>query len=134
MMDGDNACLIRSSGILNVVCRCFIEGIWVVALAPAVRTIRGAMFQPCEWMRFMNGWYLFVFKVIALWENLSLQELNSINWMNRVGLGWISHGLSYESPKHIEDQVWVRYYSGICEVHRSMIEAKEEQCYLEVCH
>jgi hypothetical protein len=43
-----NVCLICSLGILNWVCKCFIEGMRVVARTLAVITIKDATFQPCE--------------------------------------------------------------------------------------
>jgi hypothetical protein len=95
----ENVCFMCGSGILNWVCRCFIEGIWVVARAPVVRTIKGMTFQPCECMRLRSGWYLVSFKAMVSGENLSLQKANSINWMSKVGSGWVGEELLYESRR-----------------------------------
>ena len=42
-----NVCFTRLLGILNDCSSCFIDGVCVVPLAPAVMTISGSIFQPC---------------------------------------------------------------------------------------
>ena len=48
-------CLMVVIGILSVSSKIFIEGMWAVALAPAVMTIRGAIFHPLEAMLSISG-------------------------------------------------------------------------------
>ena len=48
-------CLIVFSGILNFSSKIFIEGMWVVALAPVVMTISGSTFHPLLVMLFISG-------------------------------------------------------------------------------
>ena len=62
---------------------------WDVALAPALRTMRGATFQPYAWMSRSKGLYLCCLRLIALRGKRSLQNVNSMNWMVIVGLGAI---------------------------------------------
>ena len=57
----------------------FIEGVCVVALAPAVMMISGSTFHPLLVMLFISGWYFSVLRVMVSDENLSLQYVNSIN-------------------------------------------------------
>ena len=40
--------------------------IWDVASAPAVRTMRGATFQPCAWISYNKGPYLWCLQLIAV--------------------------------------------------------------------
>ena len=47
-------------GILNLSSSTFIDGICVVALAPAVMTIRGSTFHPLVTILSINGIYLLV--------------------------------------------------------------------------
>ena len=56
-----------------------IEGLCVVALAPAVMTISGSTFHPLLLMLSRSGSYFSVFRVLASDEDLSLQYVNSIN-------------------------------------------------------
>jgi hypothetical protein len=60
---------------------------WDVALAPAVRTMRGATVQPCAWRSCNKGSYLWVFRAIALRGKQSLQNVNSMNCIIIVGVG-----------------------------------------------
>ena len=48
-------CLIVFSGILNFSSRIFIEGMYIVALAPAKMTINGSTFQPLLVMLSISG-------------------------------------------------------------------------------
>jgi hypothetical protein len=77
--------LMVAIGILRVSSSIFIDGMWVVALAPAVMTISGATFHPVEAILSISGLYLWFFASIASRENLSLQYVNSINCMVRLG-------------------------------------------------
>ena len=72
-------------GIFRLSSSIFIDGIWVVALAPAVMTISGSIFHPWEAILSISGLYLLFFASIASRENLSLQYVNSINCMVRLG-------------------------------------------------
>ena len=72
-------------GSLKLSSSFFIDGIWAVALAPAVMTISGLIFQPLEAILSISGLYLLFFASIASRENLSLQYVNSINCMVRLG-------------------------------------------------
>ena len=63
-----------------------------MARAPAMMTIRGAMFHPWDWMRLRKGWYLLVLSSMVVGENLSLQKINLMNWMISVGSGWLGGG------------------------------------------
>jgi hypothetical protein len=51
-------CLIVGTGILKVSWREFIEGVWVVALAPAVIMIIGATFHPLAQILWRSKSYL----------------------------------------------------------------------------
>jgi hypothetical protein len=68
-------------GILNLSSSSFIDGMCVAALAPAVITISGSIFQPRAAMLSINGWYLLVLASSVAGENLSLQYVNSMNCM-----------------------------------------------------
>ena len=76
-------CLIVSLGILSFSSKKFIEGVCVVALAPAVMTTSGSTFHPLLVMLSINGWYFSVLRVMVYGENLSLQYANSINQILR---------------------------------------------------
>ena len=52
-----NVFLMLCLGVLNVVSMLSIEGICVAALAPAVMTISGSIFQPLLAKLFINGLY-----------------------------------------------------------------------------
>jgi hypothetical protein len=77
--------LMVAIGILKLVSSAFIDGMWAVALAPAVMTISGSIFHPLEAMLAISGLYLLFFASIASGENLSLQYVNSMNCMVRLG-------------------------------------------------
>jgi hypothetical protein len=65
---------------------------WDVALAPTVRTMRRAIFQPCAWISRNKGSYLWFFRSIAARGKQSLQNVNSMNCIVIVGVeavgGW----------------------------------------------
>ena len=73
--------LIDVVGNLNLSSSSFIDGMCVAALTPAVMTISGSIFQPKVAMFSISGWYLLVLASSVAGENLSLQYVNSINWM-----------------------------------------------------
>jgi hypothetical protein len=60
---------------------------WDVALAPAVRTMRGATFQPCAWISRNKGSYLWFLQSIASRGKRSLQNVNSMNCIVIVEVG-----------------------------------------------
>ena len=66
-----NVCLIYVLGMLNLLTKCFIEGVCVVPLAPAVMTMSGSTFQPWLVMLLSSGWYFWILLFIASCENLS---------------------------------------------------------------
>jgi hypothetical protein len=72
-------------GILNLFSSDFIDGMCVVALAPAVIMIRGSTFHPLAAILSINGLYFLFFASIVYGENLSLQYVNSMNCMVRLG-------------------------------------------------
>lgn len=94
-----NVFLMFVSGILNFSAMAFMEGMCVVALAPAVITMIGSTFQPSDCIFCINGRYLFVFCAIVSGENRSLQYVNSINCMVMFGLGDSGGGLLYGMPR-----------------------------------
>ena len=77
--------LMVAMGILRLSSSIFIDGMWAVALAPAVMTISGSIFHPLEAILSISGLYLLFFASIASRENLSLQYVNSIYCMVRLG-------------------------------------------------
>ena len=77
--------LMITMGILRFSSSIFIDGMWAVARAPAVMTMSGSIFHPLEAILSINGLYLLFFASIASGENLSLQYVNSINCMVRLG-------------------------------------------------
>jgi ABC-type siderophore export system fused ATPase/permease subunit len=72
-------------GILNFFSSDFIDGMCVVALAPAVIMIRGSTFHPLAAILSINGMHLLFFASIVFGENLSLQYVNAMNCMMRLG-------------------------------------------------
>jgi hypothetical protein len=77
--------LMVTMGILKLVSSAFIDGMWAVALAPAVMTISGSIFHPLEAILAISGLYLLFFTSIVYGEKMSLQYVNSINCMVRLG-------------------------------------------------
>ena len=77
-------------GCLSVVSKIFIDGMCVVALAPATNTMSArATFHPLVMMLWMSGWYFAIFLSRVSTVNLSLQYVNSMNCMaiSVVGVG-----------------------------------------------
>jgi hypothetical protein len=60
----------------------------VLPRAPAVRTKSGSTFHPLALMSSIRPSYFIVFYSILFGEYLSLQYVNSINYIVNVGLGW----------------------------------------------
>ena len=85
-------------GILNLFSSDFIEGICVVALAPAVIIIRGSTFHPLAAMLSIKGLYLLFFASSVYGENLSLQYVNSRNCMVRLGSRSMGGSFWYGNP------------------------------------
>ena len=79
MLIDSNVFLTAFSVSWNFVMSWFIEGVWVVPLAPAVITIIGSTFQPCCLILSINGWYFWTLLFMVSWENRSLVYVNSIN-------------------------------------------------------
>ena len=76
-------CLMDAIGILNLSSSIFIDGMCVAALAPAVITMSGSIFQPLAAMLSISGLYLLILVSNVYGENLSLQYVNSMNCMVR---------------------------------------------------
>ena len=76
----------------------FIDGMCVVALAPAVIIIRGSTFHPLAAILSINGLYLLFFASSVSGENLSLQYVNSMNCMVRLGSMSVGGSFWYGNP------------------------------------
>ena len=85
-------------GILKLFSSDFIDGMCVVALAPAVMIIRGSSFHPLATMLAINNMYSLFFALSVSGENLSLQYVNSINYMLRLGSMSVGGSLWYGKP------------------------------------
>ena len=79
-------------GIFSFDSSSFIEGMRVVALAPAASTISGATFHPFAMRLVMSGWYFVIFLSLASVVNLSLQYVNFINCLVIYGVGVFGGG------------------------------------------
>ncbi|KAG0565947.1 hypothetical protein KC19_7G025900 [Ceratodon purpureus] len=90
--------LMVSHGILKLSASSFIEGMCVVALAPAVMTMRGSTFHPLAVRLAISGLYLLVLATNVSGENLSLQYVNSMNCMVRLGFISVGGSLWYGKP------------------------------------
>jgi hypothetical protein len=78
MGDGNNViflkvCLMVEMGNLKVTWSEFMEGMWVVALAPVVSIIIGATFQPLAQILLRSESYLACLEATLSGENQSLQ-------------------------------------------------------------
>jgi hypothetical protein len=73
--------LMVTMGILSFSSSIFIDGMWAVA----VKTISGSIFHPLEAILSISGLYLSFFASMVFVENMSLQYVNSINCMVRLG-------------------------------------------------
>ena len=72
-------------GILNLYSSDFIDGMCVLAMAPAMIIIRGSTCHPLAAILSINGLCLLFFASSVYGENLSLQYVNSMNCMVRLG-------------------------------------------------
>jgi ABC-type amino acid transport system permease subunit len=79
--------LIFVVGSLSFVSNSFIDGMWVVALAPYANTLSGATFHPFAVILLISGWYFVVFLSLVSAVNMSLQYVNSINCVVFFGVG-----------------------------------------------
>jgi hypothetical protein len=68
-------------GSLNLSSSSFIDGMCVAAMAPAIITMSGSIFQPRATMFSISGLYLLALASSVADENLSLQYVNSMNCM-----------------------------------------------------
>jgi hypothetical protein len=73
-------------GILNLFSSAFIDGMCVVALAPAVIVIRGSTFHSLAAILSINGLYLLFFASNVSGENLSLQYVKFDELYGEVGV------------------------------------------------
>ena len=73
--------VLRMDGIgsLNLSSSIFIDGMCVAAMAHAIITMSGSMFQPKAAMFFICGLYLLALASSVSEENMSLQYVNSMN-------------------------------------------------------
>jgi hypothetical protein len=96
-----NVFRICGGGSLSFVSSSFIKGMWVVALAPAASTytMSGAVFQPLAMILLMSGWYSVVFMSLVSAVYLSLQYVNSINYIGIFGVGDSGGGWLYGWPR-----------------------------------
>jgi hypothetical protein len=84
--------------ILNLFSSDFIDGMCVVALAPEVIMIKGSTSHPLAAMLSINGLYLLCFASSIYGENLSLQYVNSMNCMVRLGSMSVGGSFWYDNP------------------------------------
>ena len=88
--------LMVTMGILRFSFSIFIDGMWAVARAPAVRTISGSIFHPLEAILSISGLYLLFFCFYSLWGKsvITICEFNKlygevrVNVSGRVILIW----------------------------------------------
>ena len=116
-----NVLLIFVIGSLSIVSEFFIDEMCVVVLAPATDTMSGATFHPRVMMLLMSGWYLVDFLLRIFVANLSLQYVNSINYMVSFGArasggGWLygllmTHSMSRLSLA-LQWHFWVPHVHG----------------------
>ena len=85
-------------GSLNLSSSRFIDGMCVAALAPAVITMSGSIFQPRAAMLSMSGLYLLALASSVSGENLSLQYVNSMNCMVRAWSMCVGSSSWYGNP------------------------------------
>ena len=85
-------------GSLSVVSKFTMDGMCVVALAPATSTMSGATFHPLEIMLLMSGWYFVIFLSRVFVVNMSLQYVNSMNCMVTPVVGVFGWGWLYGCP------------------------------------
>jgi hypothetical protein len=64
-----------------------MDGMYIVTHTLAVITIRGAIDHPFSRRISISGWYLIVLYIIFYGEKRPIQNVNSMNWRVRAGLG-----------------------------------------------
>ena len=74
-------------GILKLVSSAFIDGMWVVALAPVVMTISGSIFHPLEAILAISGLYLLFLAHISS-PSLYSFEFNFFLSNNKISQFW----------------------------------------------
>jgi hypothetical protein len=82
-----HVCLIVDLGILSLSYRRVMDGMYIVTHTLAVITIRGAIDHPFSRRISISGWYLIVLYIIFYGEKRPIQNVNSMNWRVRAGLG-----------------------------------------------
>ena len=87
-----NVYLMLSLGILSAISILSIKGVCVAALAPTVMTISKSTFHPLLIILYVSGLIFSIFMIIVLYGILSLQYVNSMNYVVRLSLGSISGG------------------------------------------
>ena len=85
-------------GILKLFLSDFIDEMCVVAMAHALMMIRGLTFHPLATILAIGGKYLLFFASSVSSENMSLQYVNSINCMVRLGFMYVGGSLRYGRP------------------------------------
>ena len=122
------------SGILNFSSKIFIERMCVVALAIVVMTINGSTLHPLLAMLFISGWDFSIFPIIVFDENLSLQNVNSINYILKLFARVVGGFAWYDSPLIHMYLVWILHCNDIFEDHMSK-EVAMVGLYFQVgCH
>ena len=108
-------------GILNLSSSIFIDGMCVAALAPAVITMSGSIFQPRAAMSSMSGLYLLALTSSVSGQNLSLQYVNSMNCMVRAWSICVGGSFWYGNPstqrmsglnRELQWHLWVSHVQG----------------------
>lgn len=108
-------------GSLNLSSSIFIDGVCVAALAPAVITMIGSIFQPLAAMFSIKGLYLLALASSVSGENLSLQYVNSMNCMIRFWSIFVGGSFWYGNPltqrmsglnRALQWHLWVPHVHG----------------------
>ena len=86
-----NVFFIFIKGSLSVVSKFLIDGMCVVAPAPATSTMTWATFHPIV-MMLLSGWYFVVFLSRVYAANMALQYANSMNCMVILVVGALNGG------------------------------------------
>ena len=93
-----NVLMIFMIGSLSIDSKLLIDGMCVMALALAAKTMSRASFHPLVLMSLMSGWYFVVFLLRAFVANRSLQYVNSINCIVSSGARVFGGGWLYGWP------------------------------------
>ena len=84
--------MMLSLGIFDVVSILSIEEVCVAALVHAVMTISGSTFHPLLIILSIGGLYFYILVVKVSYGILSLQYVNSINYLIRLSLDFANVG------------------------------------------